>query len=65
MSTLQAEYQEDRGVFDRLLSTIPNPPMPEVIIGKDDSENQVAEYVGTKKQFSFTPKPHWELLEAK
>ncbi len=62
---LESTYNEQIVLFDKLLATIPNPPMPEVIIGKDDSENQVAEYVGTKKEFAFTPKPHWELLEAK
>lgn len=62
---IEATYNEQLAIFEQILATIPNPPMPEVIIGKDDSENQVAEYIGTKKEFSFTPKPHWELLEAK
>lgn len=62
---LESVYNEQVVLFDKLLATIPNPPMPEVIIWKDDSENQVAEYVGTKKEFAFTPKPHWELLETK
>lgn len=64
-ATIESTYNEQFAVFEKILATIPNPPMPEVIIWKDDSENQVAEYVGTKKEFSFTPKPHWELLEAK
>jgi seryl-tRNA synthetase len=64
-ATIESTYNEQFAVFEQILATIPNPPMPEVIIGKDDSENQVAEYIGTKKEFSFTPKPHWELLEAK
>jgi seryl-tRNA synthetase len=64
-ATIESTYNEQFAVFEKLLATIPNPPMPEVIVGKDDTENQVAAYIGTKKEFSFAPKPHWELLEAK
>lgn len=65
LTAIESTYNEQIAVFEKMLATIPNPPLPEVIIGKDDSENQVAEYIGKKPEFSFEPKPHRELLEAK
>lgn len=43
---------------------IPNLPHESVPVGKDDSENRVIREWGTKPQFSFEPKGHWELGEA-
>lgn len=65
LTAIETTYNDQLAVFETILATIPNPPMPEVIIWKDDSENQVAEYIGQKPVFSFEPKPHRELLEAK
>lgn len=65
LATLEPQFAELQTQFDRIVATIPNPAFPEVIVGKDDSENQVAWYVGEKKEFSFTPKPHREIMEAK
>lgn len=45
------------------LSKIPNPALPDVKIGKDDSENEVISTVGTPRKFEFTPKDHLELGE--
>ena len=42
---------------------IPNLPHPKVPVGRDDSENVVVRTVGELRQFSFQPKPHWELGE--
>lgn len=65
MTTLQTAFDAANLEFQQLLARVPNPAMPEVIIGRDDSENQVICYIGAKKEFAFTPKPHWEILEAK
>jgi seryl-tRNA synthetase len=65
MTAKESELADLQTQFDRIVATIPNPAFPEVIVGKDDSENQVAWYVGEKKEFSFTPKPHREIMEAK
>lgn len=43
---------------------VPNLPHPDVPIGKDDSENVITATWGTKREFDFEPKPHWELGEA-
>jgi len=64
ISTLESELsQVDEQLTDRLLR-VPNIPDPSVPVGKDESENVVLYYRGEKRNFSFTPKPHWELGEA-
>ncbi|MDI9325561.1 MAG: serine--tRNA ligase [Alphaproteobacteria bacterium] len=44
-----------------MLYLIPNMPLADVPIGKNDSENIVLREWGDKKVFSFPIKPHWEL----
>lgn len=44
-----------------VLATIPNIPDGRVPLGKDEHDNQVIRTVGEIPQFSFTPKPHWDL----
>jgi seryl-tRNA synthetase len=56
VNALEEEFQQ------RLLE-IPNLPHPKVPVGRDDSENVVVRTVGELRQFSFQPKPHWELGE--
>jgi seryl-tRNA synthetase len=51
--------------FSRLMLEVPNLPESEVPIGKDDSENIPVSYFNEKKQFSFTPKTHYEIGEKK
>ncbi|MDR3762685.1 MAG: serine--tRNA ligase [Acidobacteriota bacterium] len=46
-----------------ILATVPNLPHDSVPVGKDETCNHVEKYWGTKPEFSFTPKPHWELGE--
>ena len=59
--------EEQQRVADKelrdILATVPNLPHDSVPVGKDESANQVEKYWGTKPEFSFTPKPHWELGE--
>ena len=43
--------------------TIPNIPDDRTPVGKDESDNVELKKVLTPKQFSFTPKEHWELAE--
>jgi seryl-tRNA synthetase len=42
MTAKESELADLQTQFDRIVATIPNPAFPEVIVGKDDSENQVA-----------------------
>lgn len=41
---------------------IPNLPDPSVPDGEGSEDNVVAKLVGEPREFSFAPKPHWELL---
>ncbi len=43
------------------VSTIPNLPLPDTPIGKDEHENVVVRTEGEIPSYDFTPKPHWEL----
>ncbi|MCJ7623088.1 MAG: serine--tRNA ligase, partial [Anaerolineaceae bacterium] len=44
-----------------LMSTIPNPPTPEVPFGKNEHENVVVKTVGEIPSYNFDPIPHWDL----
>ena len=48
----------------QLLVTIPNVPLADVPIGKDESDNVVLRECGDKPAFSFTPKSHWDIGRA-
>ncbi len=53
----------DAELFDAM-SRIPNLPLPNVPVGKDDSENVVVRTWGQPRAFVFEPLPHWDLGEA-
>ena len=55
--------QVEPALRDALLR-IPNLPLPEVPVGKDDSENIVTRVEGQPRVFDFAPRPHWEIGEA-
>lgn len=46
-----------------LLAGIPNVPHESVPVGHSADDNQEVRKWGAQPQFSFTPKPHWELGE--
>lgn len=48
----------------RSLLLIPNVPHESVPVGKDEKDNPVVKRWGEITEFSFTPKPHWELGES-
>lgn len=55
-----------RGIEEKLqemLLYIPNLPDPTVPDGPDETYNQEMRRWGTPREFSFTPKPHWEIGE--
>lgn len=47
-----------------LLLDLPNLPLPEVPVGKDEHDNVVVRVEGTIQEPDFEVKPHWELGEA-
>lgn len=62
----QAEEEERRLVkeLNDALSTIPNIPLGDVPLGKDEADNVEVRRVGNQRNFSFQPKEHFELGEA-
>jgi seryl-tRNA synthetase len=43
------------------VAIIPNLPLPEITIGKDEHENVVIRTEGHPRTYDFTPQPHWDL----
>lgn len=58
---LDEQVREVEEVLNGLLAGIPNIVDADVPVGASDAENIELRVVGEKKQFPFTPKPHWEL----
>jgi seryl-tRNA synthetase len=50
--------------LQRLMLHVPNIPLPHVPVAPDESGNVVVAEHGTKREFDFTPKPHWELAKS-
>ena len=49
---------------ENILLSIPNVPHESVPVGPDESANKEVRRWGEPRQFSFTPKNHWEIGEA-
>lgn len=64
IDTLDDELEKIEAEIQKFLIQLPNIPHPSVPIGKDETENVVVRTWGEKPQFTFTPKPHWEIGEA-
>jgi seryl-tRNA synthetase len=52
----------DKELYD-ILAGVPNLPHDSVPVGRDETANVEVKRWGTKPEFDFTPKPHWELGE--
>jgi seryl-tRNA synthetase len=70
MKALRARIEERQKQADEkeqqlrtLLAGIPNLPHPSVPSGSSPEQNQEVRRWGAPPQFSFAPKPHWELGE--
>lgn len=62
----EAEETERRLVkeLNDALSSLPNVPADDVPLGKDEADNVEIRRIGNQRNFSFTPKEHYELGEA-
>ena len=58
-----AELAEREKELDELLHCVPQIPSADTPFGRDDSENVEVRRIGTPREFDFTPRPQWELLE--
>lgn len=47
--------------FRDVLKRIPNLPQEDVPVGKSEHDNKEVRRWGSPNEFSFTPKPHWDL----
>ena len=63
ISKLEAELNPIEQEFKNLMLRVPNPTLPEVPYGKSDEDNVEIRKVGKIREFSFTPKSHYELGE--
>src|SRR3989344_7807326 len=61
---LEHELQDLSSTLQELLYKVPNIPTDDTPVGTSEAENKVVKEWGTKPEFDFTPKPHWELGEA-
>src|ERR1700739_2041563 len=61
------ELEKQAGEIDQemrtMLAGIPNVPHESVPVGRSADDNKEVHKWGTPPEFSFTPKPHWELGE--
>lgn len=61
LKTLDADRKNVEEELQNLRLSIPNIPYPDVPVGEDEDANVEVKKWGEKPEFSFTPKPHWEL----
>jgi len=63
MAEAEVEEQKAAAELDALLAQQPNLPVAEVPDGADESANRIEREVGSRRNFAFTPKQHFELGE--
>ncbi len=62
--SLEADVAEKDQQLEKALQNIPNLPHESVPVGKSAEDNLEVRAWGTKREFTFAPKAHWELGEA-
>jgi len=60
---LDDELRLIEGEMEQILLRLPNIPDPAVPPGEDEAANVEVRSWGRPPQFSFTPRPHWEIGE--
>ncbi len=58
-----AELDAKEAELDDLLHRVPQVPSADAPIGKDDTENVEVRRVGVPREFDFTPRAQWDLLD--
>lgn len=59
---IDAEAHAVLNQIEGVLLHLPNLPSAHTPVGKTEEQNVVRKEWGTKREFDFTPKPHWELV---
>ena len=63
IATDMAELAEKDSELNDLLHCVPQIPATSAPIGRDDTENVEIRRIGTPREFDFTPRAQWDLLE--
>jgi seryl-tRNA synthetase len=63
IKSLEPELEKIEKEFNELFLQIPNLPLDDVPVGKDESENKIIKESGKKPKFSFKPKDYMELAK--
>tara|TARA_Y100000590_G_scaffold97843_1_gene111336 strand:- start:27 stop:1286 length:1260 start_codon:yes stop_codon:yes gene_type:complete len=63
LESLTKDQAQVKSKLDSILSSIPNIPLSDVPIGKDDTSNKEVKKFGTIPNFNFEPKSHYEIGE--
>ena len=58
-----AELDEKQEKLNDLMHRVPQIPSPDAPIGRDDSDNVEVRRVGAPREFDFTPRAQWDLLD--
>ncbi len=61
IKTMDEELRTVKEELDSILLYFPNLPDDEVPDGKTEDDNVMVREWGTKPEFGFTPKPHWDI----
>ena len=61
IKVLEDEIKNISDNLSEIMLNIPNIPHSSVPLGSDETSNQVIRTVGDPRDFTFTPKPHWEI----
>jgi seryl-tRNA synthetase len=64
LKEVESLRQEAESLFQERILEVPNLPHESVPVGEDESQNEEVRRWGSPPEFSFEPKPHWEIGEA-
>jgi len=59
---VEAEADAIMNQIDGILLNLPNLPHPQTPVGKSEDDNVIRKEWGTKREFDFEPKAHWDLV---
>ena len=63
IEALDEQLKQVEADLYRHMMAVPNLPDPDVPVGATEDENVLIGEFGTKRDFDFAPRPHWELGE--
>lgn len=64
IKVLESELEVIENELNEKMEQLPNLPLPDVPVGKDEKDNKILYEVGKKPSFKFEPKKHYELGES-